>query len=254
MLTAITRKVSSALANCELTFIERKPIDLEKARAQHHAYEELLAKVGASVISLPEEPDLPDSMFVEDPAIVFDDVAVICTLGTEARRKEAPSLAAALEKFRRLVKLKLPGMLEGGDVLRVGRKIFVGLTQRSNAEGIRQLAVIVEKHGYDLTAVPVTGCLHLKSAVTYLGKNTLLANRAWFDWKRLDGFDWIDVDPSEPHAGNALAIGDSLIFPASFPKTRANIEARGFRVLPLDISELQKAESGLTCSSLLFDA
>jgi dimethylargininase len=254
MLTAITRKVSSSLANCELSFIERKPIDMEKARTQHHAYEALLGKLGAKVISLPEERDLPDSMFVEDPAIVLDELAVICPLGTETRRKEAPSLAAALEPFRKLAHVKLPGMLEGGDVLRIGKKIFVGLTQRSNAEGIRQLAVIAEHYGYDLTAVPVTGCLHLKSAVTYLGRNTLLGNRSWFQWKRFEGFDWVDVDPSETHAGNALRIGDSIVFPASFPKTCARIEAKGFHVESLDISELQKAESGLTCSSLLFDS
>jgi dimethylargininase len=254
MLTVITRKVSSSLANCELSFIERKPIDLEKARAQHHAYEALLEKLGAKVISLPEEKELPDSMFVEDPAIVLDEVAIICPLGTETRRKEAPSLATSLEPFRKLAYVKLPGMLEGGDVLRVGKKIFVGLTQRSNAEGIRQLAVIAEHYGYELTVVPVPGCLHLKSAVTYLGRNTLLGNRAWFHWKRFEGFEWLDVDPAEPHAGNALAIGECIVFPASFPKTRARLEANGFRVESLDISELQKAESGLTCSSLLFDS
>jgi dimethylargininase len=254
MLTAITRKVSSALATCELSFIERKPIDMTQARMQHSAYEELLGKLGARIISLPEEPGLPDSMFVEDPAIVLDEAAVICSLGTEPRRKESPTIAAALEKFRKLAHVKLPGTLEGGDVLRVGRKVFVGITARSNPEGIRQLAVILEHYGYDLTAVPVSGCLHLKSAVTYLGRNTLLGNRAWFDWKRLENFEWVEVDPAEPHAGNALAIGESVIFPASFPKTREKIEACGFRVQPLDISELQKAESGLTCSSLLFEA
>src|SRR5208337_4843857 len=232
MLTAITRNVSSALAHCELSFIARQPIDLEKARAQHHSYQELLRKLGAQVISLPEEPDLPDSMFVEDPTIVLDELAVICPLGTETRRKEAPTLAAALEKYRKLAYIKLPGTLEGGDVLRVGKKVFVGITARSNPEGIRQLAVILEKYRYDVTAVPVTGCLHLKSAVTYLGRNTLLGNRAWFEWKRLEGFDWVDVDPAEPHAGNALAIGDSVIFPASFPKTREKIHASGFKVVP----------------------
>jgi dimethylargininase len=254
MLTAITREVSSSLANCELSFIPRQPIDLAKARAQHHAYRELLRKLGARVISLPEEPALPDSMFVEDPAVVLDEVAVICPLGTETRRKEAASLAAALEKYRKLANVKLPGLLEGGDVLRVEKKIFVGITRRSNPEGIRQLAVIVPQFGYELTAVPVSGCLHLKSAVTYLGRNTLLGNRAWFHWARLSGFDWIDVDPAEPHAANALAIADSVVFPASFPRTGERIEAKGFHVTPIEISELQKAESGLTCSSLLFDA
>jgi dimethylargininase len=253
MLIAITRKVSSALASCELSFIERQPIDLEKARAQHHEYEMLLGKLGAKVISLPEEPELPDSMFVEDPAVVLDEVAIICPLGTESRRNEVPSISAALEKYRPQKHIKLPGTLEGGDVLRVGKKVFVGVTARSNPEGIRQLAVILDHYGYELTAVPVTGCLHLKSAVTVLRGNTLLANRNWMDWKRMQGFEWVDVDPVEPHAGNVLAIGDSVIVATSFPKTIAAIEARGFKAIPLNISELQKAESGLTCSSLLFE-
>lgn len=254
MLIAITRKVSSALANCELSYLPRQPIDLEKARAQHKAYEDLLDRLGARVFSLPEEPDLPDAMFVEDPAIVFDEVAVICPLGTETRRKEAPSLAAALEPYRKLAYVKQPGTLEGGDVLRVGKRVFAGVTKRSNPEGIRQLAVIVAKFGYELTAVPVSGCLHLKSAVTFLGRKTLLANRAWFEAMRFAGFEWIDVDPSEAHAGNALTVGETAVFPASFPKTRERIEARGFKVVSLDISELQKAESALTCSSLLFES
>ncbi len=252
MLTAITRAVSPAILHCELSFIDRKPIDLSAAQQQHQAYENLLVKLGAHVISLPAEPDLPDSMFVEDPAIVLDELAVILPLGTETRRREAPSLAQALAKFRKLEYISLPATLEGGDVLRIGRKLFVGLTRRSNAEGIRQLAAILSPYSYEVIAVPVTGCLHLKSAVTHLGRNTLLANRAWFDASPLAGHEWIDVDPAEPHAGNALALGGTIILPASFPRTRARIEALGFHVTPLDISELQKAESGLTCSSLLF--
>jgi len=253
MLTAITRAVSPAIVHCELSFIDRKPIDLATAQDQHHRYENLLGKLGARVISLPAEPDLPDSMFVEDPAIVLDELAVILPLGTETRRREAASLAQALSKFRKLEYISLPGTLEGGDVLRIGRKLFVGLTKRSNAEGIRQLAAILAPHNYEVVAVPVTGCLHLKSAVTHLGRNTLLANRAWFDTAPLASFDWIDVDPAEPHAANALALGGTIIFPTSFPRTRARIETLGFHVSSLDISELQKAESGLTCSSLLFE-
>jgi len=252
MLTAITRAVSPAIVNCELSFIDRKPIDLTKAREQHHAYEKLLGKLGARVISLPAEPGLPDSMFVEDPAIVLDELAVILPLGTATRRREAPSVAQALAKFRKLEYVSLPGTLEGGDVLRIGGKLFVGLTRRSNAEGIRQLAAILAPHNYEVIAVPVSGCLHLKSAVTHLGGNTLLANRAWFDTTPLAGYEWIDVDPAEPHAANALALADTIIFPASFPRTRAHIETHGFHVTSIDISELQKAESGLTCSSLLF--
>ncbi len=252
MLTAITRAVSPAIVDCQLSFIDRKPIDLATAQEQHHAYEKLLGKLGAQVISLPAEPGLPDSMFVEDPAIVLDELAVIFPLGTETRRREAPSLAEALAKFRKLEYVSPPGTLEGGDVLRIGRKLFVGLTRRSNGEGIRRLAAILAPYNYEVIVVPVTGCLHLKSAVTHLGRNTLLANRAWFEATPFAGHEWIDVDPAEPHAANALSLAGTVIFPASFPRTRARIESCGFHVTPLDISELQKAESGLTCSSLLF--
>lgn len=254
MLTAITRAVSPALANCELTFVERQPIDLGKAQQQHSAYEHLLARLGIHVHSLPAEPDLPDSMFVEDPAIVLDELAVILPLGTKSRQPEAESLARALAPFRELAYIAAPGAIEGGDVLLIDRTLYVGQTTRTNAEGVRQLAAILAPHNYKVVAVPVTGCLHLKSAVTYLGLNTLLANRPWFDTTPFASFQWIDVDPAEPHAANALAIADTVIFPASFPKTRARIESAGFHVTALDISELQKAESGLTCSSLIFKA
>jgi dimethylargininase len=254
MLTAITRAVSPAIVNCELTFVQRQPIDLVKAREQHRAYEQLLEKQGARVLSLPAEPALPDSMFVEDPAMVLDELALILPLGTKSRQPEGESLAKALAPFRKLAYITAPGSIEGGDVLRIDRTLFVGLTTRTNNEGIRQLKAIVAQHGYSVVAVPATGCLHLKSAVTYLGGNTLLANRQWFDATPFAGYKWIDVSPNEPHAANVLALGDTVIFPASFPRTRAKIEAAGFHVTPIDISELQKAESGLTCSSLLFES
>jgi len=254
MLTAITRAVSPALVECELSFIPRQPINLEIAQQQHHAYENILGQLGARVISLPAEPALPDSMFVEDPALVLAELAVIFPLGTETRRREAATIAAALAPFRTLAHVELPGTIEGGDILRIGRKLYAGLTARSNAEGISQLAGILAPHGYEVIAVPVTGCLHLKSAVTALDDHTLLANRAWFESSLMMDYVWVDVDLAEPHAGNALAISDTVVFPASFPRTRSRIEARGLHVTPIDISELQKAESGLTCSSLLFDA
>jgi dimethylargininase len=254
MLTAITRGVSPAIVNCELTFVSRQPIDYKEACQQHRAYEALLEKLGARVHSLPPEPDLPDSMFVEDPAIVLEELAVMLPLGTETRRREAASLANALSKFRMLEHVVPPGTMEGGDILRVGRKLYAGLSSRTNAEGIRQLAALLVPYNYEVAAVPVSGCLHLKSAVTSIGRNTLLANRAWFDSAQFTGYDWIDVDPAESHAANALSVGDTVIFPASFPRARTRLETRGFHVMTLDISELQKAESGLTCSSLLFEA
>lgn len=253
MLTAITRAVSPALDRCEVSFVARQPIDLAVAREQHHAYEKLLTSLGVRVISLPAEPDLPDSMFVEDPALVLDELAVIFPLGAQSRRREAASLAAALANFRKLAYVQLPGTIEGGDILRLGRKLFVGRTKRSNAEGISQLAKIVGPYQYEVIAVPVTGCLHLKSAVTQLEGNLLLANRAWFDSSSFTGCQWLDVDPTEPHAGNALSLAQTIVFPSSFPGTLARIQQCGFSVHSLDISELQKAESGLTCSSLIFE-
>jgi len=254
MLTAITRAPSPSLADCKLTFLPREPIDLAKARAQHHAYEQLLADLGVRLIRLPAEPQLPDAMFVEDPALVLDELAVIFPLGASSRRPEAPSLAAALRPFRELQYVTLPGTVEGGDILRVGRQLFVGLTARSNADGIAQLARITAPYGYNVVGVPVTGCLHLKSAVTALDASTLLGNRAWFDSSVFSGFAWVDVDPGESHAGNVLTLAGAVIFPTAFPRTRERIEAHGFRVTTLDISELQKAEAALTCSSLIFDA
>jgi dimethylargininase len=254
MLTAITRAPSPSLAACELSFLEREPIDLAKARAQHQAYEQLLADLGARLLRLPAEPDLPDSMFVEDPALVLDELAVIFPLGARSRRAEAPSLAAALRPFRELHYVKLPGTVEGGDIVRIGRQLFVGQTARSNADGIAQLARITAPYGYRVAAVPVTGCLHLKSALTALDARTLLANRAWFDTSLFPDYQWVDVDPGEPHAGNALTVAGAVIFPSAFPRTRERILARGFRLTALDISELQKAEAALTCSSLIFDA
>jgi len=253
MLIAITRQVSPSLARCELSYVPRQPLDFALACKQHRGYEQLLEKLGAHVVSLPAEPDLPDSVFVEDPAIVLDELAVILPLGTATRRREADSLAHAVAGYRKLERIELPGTLEGGDVLRMGRKLFVGLSRRTNAEGIRQLTAIVAPRGYEVVSVPVHGCLHLKSAVTFLGRDKLLANRAWFDPAPFAGYEWIDVAPEEPHAANALVIGGAVIFPTSYPRTRERIAEQGFHVESLDISELQKAEAGLTCSSLIFE-
>ncbi|HWC96610.1 MAG TPA: arginine deiminase family protein, partial [Candidatus Sulfopaludibacter sp.] len=201
MLTAITRAVSPAIGLCELEYLERRPIDFAKAEAQHHAYEQCLAELGANVISLPAEPDLPDSVFVEDPALVLDEVAVITRMGAESRRPEADSLAATLSRYRPLVRLAAPATLEGGDVMRIGRTLYVGASSRSNAEAIDQLRRHLAPFGYQVVAVPVHGCLHLKSACTYLGNDSILAHRAWIDTAPLSAYNIVDVAPDEPSAG-----------------------------------------------------
>jgi dimethylargininase len=251
-LTAITRAVSESMNDCQLAFVGRRPIDIGKAIEQHDRYEACLASLGITVVSLPALADLPDAVFVEDPALVLDEVAVMTRMGAESRRGESESLAAAVARFRPMRWITEPGTLEGGDVVRIGRTIFVGRSARSNDAGIAQLAQELAPFQYDVKAVEMRGCLHLKSACTYLGRDAVLANREWADLTPFAGCRVIDVAKEEPAAADVLAIGDTVIIPASFPKTVRMLEDAGWRVLPLDVSELQKAEAGVTCMSLIF--
>ncbi len=249
MPTAITRAVSPAISECELTFLDRSAIDYERAAAQHRAYEECLRELGLHVVSLPALPDLPDSVFVEDPAVVLDEVAVIARPGAASRRPEADRIAEALAPFRPLARIEPPGTLEGGDVILAEKDVFVGLSQRTNAEGIAQLAAMVEPHGYSVRAVDVRGCLHLKSGACYLGRGMMLVNREWVDATALTGYRLIDV--AEEWAADVLAVGHVIVMPAGFPMTAARLEGEGFTVRTVDVSELQKAEAGVTCMSLI---
>lgn len=252
MLTAITRSVSASLNQCELGYLPRQVIDVGKAALQHQAYEACLRELGVRVLSLLPEPDLPDSMFVEDPAVVVDEVAIMTRMGAESRRRESRSLAEALSRFRPVRWMREPATLEGGDVLRIGRTLFVGLSRRTNAEGVAQLAQELAPHGYSVKAVEVRGCLHLKSACCALDDSTLLTNRNWIDTETLDRFQIIDVPTDEPHAANVLAIGDAVLVASAFPRTGEVLRKLGWKPRMLDISELMKAEAGLTCSSILF--
>ena len=252
-LIAITREVSSSINNCELSFHARQPIDVAKAIAQHKGYQACLAELGVRVVSLPAEPELPDAVFVEDPAVVVDEVAVISITGVPSRRPEARSLADALSRYRPIKFLREPATLDGGDVLRIGRRVFAGLSQRTNREGIAQLLDVVWAFDYQVQPVEVKGCLHLKSACSYIGNDTILINQRWIDAERFRGLQLLDVPDEEPAAANALLLKDVVIIPASFPKTRALLEERGFRVRTIDLSELQKAEAGVTCTSLIFN-
>jgi dimethylargininase len=251
VLRALTRAVPPSIARCELTHLAREPIDVARAASQHACYEVALARLGCTVLHLPDEPELPDSVFVEDTAVVLDEVAVISRPGAESRRPETASVAAALAPYRRLVCTQAPGTLDGGDVLRVGHIVYVGLSGRTNAEGVRQLAEVLAPHGYRVVGVPVRGCLHLKSAVTAVTDDTLLLNPEWVDASHFQRAERIDVHPDEPFAANALRIGDTLIYPSSAPRTRDRLEAAGLRVESVDASELAKAEAGVTCCSLI---
>ena len=178
MFLAITREVSRSIINCELTHLARTPIDVERARQQHAQYEAALKQLGVAVLSLPEAPDLPDSVFVEDTALVFDEFAVILRPGAESRRPETESIRHVLAPYRRLFEIEAPARVDGGDLLRVGKRVYMGITTRSDSNAAEQLQEILNPFGYALTVVPVTGCLHLKSAVTQVSDDTLLVNPA----------------------------------------------------------------------------
>lgn len=253
MISAITRAVSPTMNQCELTYLGRQTIDVALAAAQHRRYEGCLTELGVQVISLPAEPGLPDAVFVEDPAVVVDEVAVLTRMGAESRRAESETLARVLARFRPLRWLREPATLEGGDVMRIGRTVFVGVSSRTNKEGISQLTEMLSPFGYSVRAVEVRRCMHLKTGCTYLGNGTLLVNREWIDAASFGEFRMVDVAPGEPWAANVLSIGDTLVMPESIPATANLLEREGWKVRTLDISELMKAEAGLTCMSILFE-
>jgi dimethylargininase len=226
---------------------------VSKAIAQHHAYEHCLASLEARVVSLPAEQKLPDSVFVEDTALVLDELAIITRMGAASRRAEVASIADALADYRSVKFLKRPATLDGGDVLRVGRKLLIGLSRRTSTEAIAQLRQLLVSYDYEVCGIEVKGCLHLKSACSYLGNNTVLLHRPWIATNRLNEFDMLDVAESEPAAANVLFLNNVVIMPQSFPKTRDLLEARGFQIRAVDVSELQKAEAGVTCCSLIFN-
>lgn len=251
MLIALTRPVSASLAECELTHLAREPIDMARARAQHAGYEEALRELGVEVIRVPGEPSLPDAVFIEDTAVVVDEVAVITRPGAASRRPETAAVAEALAALRPIRHIIAPGTLDGGDVLVLDRDLYVGRSSRTNDAGIDQLRSHLAPYGYRVHAVTVTGCLHLKSAVTRAGPTQVLVNPEWIDATLLTGFEVIPVDPSEPSAANVVLVNGRVLFPAAYPKTAARLTAAGCALRLVDASELAKAEGALTCCSLL---
>lgn len=261
MRIAITRQVSPAFEKCELTHLARQPIDLARAHEQHSAYEKCLASLGYEVKSLPPEPDWPDSVFVEDAAVVFDELAILARPGAESRRGEVDSIAAALRPHRKLHTITPPATLDGGDVLCLGKRVVVGLSRRTNAAGVEQMRAALAPFGYSVESTPVEHCLHLKSAVTLVGEGTVLLNSKWVDANLFRAMERIEVAPEEPLAANALwlpganqdASSAPVIFPGEFQATRARLAKRGIHVLPVAVSEFAKAEGGVTCCSLIID-
>jgi dimethylargininase len=260
MLDAVTRLPARSLVYaCELTFVDRQPIDFAVVEHQHRAYCSALTTAGIRVTTLPAMEALPDSVFVEDAAVVLDDIAILTRPGALSRQAETAVMETALTKqTHNIVRITAPGTLDGGDVLRMGSTIFVGESKRTNRAGIEQLKNLVRPFGFRVHAIPLGDSLHLKTAVTALDANTLLINPQWIDASQLPGFDKIDVVAAEPFAANVLMLEHALIVNSAFPSTLdlvANHAARsGKKIIPVDISEFGKAEAGLTCLSLIFAA
>jgi dimethylargininase len=250
-LIAITRAVSESINRCELTHAARTPIDVARAREQHRAYEACLASLGCEIRQIPADDRYPDAVFIEDTAIVLDELAILTRPGAESRRGEVQAVADVLREYRNLVSIDAPGTIDGGDVLLLDRVLYAGRTPRTNARGIDHLREIVAPHGYRVEGVAVDGCLHLKSAVTRVSSDALLMNRDWVSPAQFNDWRIIDVDPSEPAAANALRIGESVIFPEELMLTLRRLEGERIDVRPVPASELALAEGGVTCCSLI---
>jgi len=252
-LTALVRAPAESLAGCELSYLARAAINVPRARRQHDIYVRTLAELGCRIEWLPPLPDHPDSVFVEDAAVVVPEVAVLTRPGVHSRRGEVPSVTAALAASRRTVTVSAPATLEGGDVLRIGRTLYVGDSARSNPAGVAQLAAALTPFGYSVRTVAMQGCLHLKSAATFIAPDLLLANPAWVDPGSFGVARVIAVAPQEAFGANTLTVGGTTLVSADYPLTRTRLEEAGVRTRALDVSELHKAEAALTCLSVLLE-
>lgn len=253
MRIALTRDVSPAMHRCELSFLARSPIDHDRAVTQHAAYEQCLMELGCRIHRLPADDSMPDAVFIEDTAVVVEELAVMTRPGAASRRHEVTAVAPALGAWRSLVAIEAPGTLDGGDVLRLGRTLYVGVSARTCAEGVAQLGQLLAPFGYRAIPMVTRDCLHLKTAVTQVAPGVVVLNPRWVDAALFDAVRVIEVDPGEPFAANVLQIGDLVLAAAAFPRTAERIAASGVEVRLLDMSEFAKAEGGVTCCSILFD-
>jgi dimethylargininase len=253
MVIAITREVSSRFNECEITHIDRSPINLDIARRQHREYTMALSQIGCQVIELPEQRDLPDSVFVEDTAFILPEVAVITRPGADSRKPETESIIRALSSHRPLVHVTAPATVDGGDVLVLEKNIYIGMSTRSTQEAVTQLQGLLDNYGYKVAGVKLTDCLHLKTAVTRVDNKTLLINKNWVDAAHFSEYQLIEVDPSEPFAANCLPVKEVIIYPTAFPNTQKKIEQKGFKIINVNLDELAKAEGAVTCCSLIIE-
>ncbi len=247
---ALVHIVSPRINDCELTYLERQSIDFELAVRPHSAYCKILEEHGFEIIQLSASDDHPDSVFVEDTAVVFDEIALITNPGVESRRGEIDATEAELKKHLKIARVEAPGTLDGGDVVPIGNTVFVGQTERTNPEGVKALAKILKRYDYEVIPVKVQNCLHLKSACTAISGRSLLVNPDWVDLAPFADFNVITV--AEPWAANSIRLNEAVCLHSGFPKTAQHLRELDFKVETLDVSEFLKAEGGLSCLSIRF--
>ena len=248
---ALTRSISSSFARCELTYLERLPIDIERARQQHAAYETVLQSLGFTIVRLPALDEHPDAVFVEDAAIALDELAVVAPMGAASRVGESRTVEAALARYLPVARLAPPATLDGGDVMRAGRRVFVGHSRRTNAAAIGQLQELLAPYEYEVVAVEVKGALHLKSACSVVGDRMILANTEWVEPSPFAGFDLLPVDAVEAWGASVLHTNGHVVMPTGFNRTARMLGEVGLTVHEIDLTEIRKAEGGPTCLSIL---
>ena len=253
MYVAITRPTGAEIAQCELTYIGRQPINIDLAISQHAAYLATLRRIGVEVIEIPRLEHHPDAVFVEDTALVLDEIAVLLRPGAESRRGEVASIAAAVAPYREVVAVEPPAIIDGGDIIVFGRRILVGGTSRSSEAGVAALRDLVAGYGYSVEQVPVHDVLHLKSAATVVDDRTLIHYPAYVDLSFLDA-DLLAAPPEEPQGANVVAIGDHLLADASAPRTLELLRSLVDNVIAVDVSEFAKAEGAISCKGIVFPA
>jgi dimethylargininase len=246
--TALVRKPGLIFPQALSAHPEKSSIDLATAVSQHEGYVKALQQAGGKVEYLPSQDQLADATFVEDTAIVLEDKFLLCPMKELSRQPEAQSTATALKTYRDCITMDSPATLDGGDVMDTPDTIFVGLSKRTNLRAIQALSELTSKK---VVPVAVTKGLHLKSATTFLGNNLLIIDPTRVDTSKFKYFDWIKVSENESYSGNCLALGNTVLMPAGFPKVRDKIQLHGREALELKMSEFEKADGGITCLSLI---
>lgn len=247
----LTRRPSSSIAQGALTYMDRVTPDFALAELQHNVYRSALVAKGHALIDVPAANGFPDSTFAEDVVLAFPECFVLCRPGTASRLGEPELIASYLPEDRPIYRIEAPATLDGGDILRIGRDVFVGLSTRTNSAGLIGLERLLSSFNYKTIPVRVLGALHLKTAVTAPTSDILLANSDWVDLAPFGNRTIIDVDDAEPFSANTLHIGEQLFMQASHPRTTSRLKSLGLIIDALDISEFAKIEAGLTCMSVI---